>query len=144
MQFETIFGTLDKNTTQEFNYKQMIEYLLGVDEANKLYTQAVGQKNKTVPSAGEEILYKFVMPVKPINPMNSVLGEIGSKVIHSNINIEEEFKKRIGNYQQTSMQIIKVSENDIIQVMKNCHVELNQDEVIQLQAYIIHHKEGQN
>jgi hypothetical protein len=36
---------------------------------------------------------------------------------------------------------VNVSEVDIVSVLKNCKVELSQDERVQLQAFVIHKKE---
>jgi len=58
------------------------------------------------------------------------------------VNIEEEFKKKTGNYQQSSMNAIKVSEQDIIEALRSCNIQLSQDENVTLQAFIVHNKDG--
>ena len=105
-QFDILLGVLDKTTNrqnqQEFNYKQMLEYLIGSDEATKYFTQGLKGRKTQLEYGGEEdkddVVYKFTLPAQPVNPLNMILGEIGFKVIQSSINIEEEFKKRVGNY----------------------------------------------
>jgi len=69
-QFDVILGVLEQNISKESNYKQMLEYFLGVDQANSLYIQVMKQQGP----AKEEVIYKFVMPKNPINPLNNVLG----------------------------------------------------------------------
>jgi hypothetical protein len=52
------------------------------------------------------------------------MGEIGAKIIKSSINIEEEFKKKI-NFNSTNMHLVKISENEFIDVLKNCRIHLD-------------------
>jgi Ca2+-binding EF-hand superfamily protein len=39
-QFNLIFGALDKNTSGEENYKQLLELLIGADEAQRVFAAA--------------------------------------------------------------------------------------------------------
>lgn len=52
--------------------------------------------------------------------MNMVLGEIGNKIIRSSKNIEEELKKKLGNFNNSTINLLRIPEKDIIDLLKNC------------------------
>lgn len=83
---------------------------------------------------------QFIMPQQPINPSNSTMAGIGRKVIQSNINIEAEFKKKIGT-QQANSPAPKTTEAEIIDVLQACRVTLTQDERVELQAFVTNNRE---
>ena len=64
-QFDTVFSVLDKNRAGDINYKQMLEYILGPEDANKLFTgAALGYPGAT--NFGKAIADKkaqFIMPI---------------------------------------------------------------------------------
>jgi hypothetical protein len=39
-----------------------------------------------------------------------IMGDIGNLVIKSNINIVEEFKKKVGNFTEKNMHLVKISD----------------------------------
>lgn len=90
----------------------------------------------------EEFVYKFQMPKAPVNPLNMTLGDIGTLIIKSNVNIAEEFKKKVGNFTDKNMHLVKISDQNIIDTFKNCNIQLNNDEYVNLNAFIIQKKDS--
>ena len=131
-----IFGALDKNTTGEENYKQLLELLMGAEEAQRLFAAAQMGLRPTGPSQ----TVQFVMPLQPSNPQSKIMGEIGWKIIKGGKNYEEEFKSRIGQAQAISSQPT-TSSQAIYNVLDTCGVKLTIDERNTLEAYLSSNKD---
>lgn len=108
----------------------MLELMYGFDEANRLFSDVGGYRKRETFAPR-----KFVMPQQPINPQNSVLASIGCKLIYSNINYEDEFKRKLGPTQATSASP-KTSDKEILDVLRICKVSLSNDENVEFNAFI--------
>lgn len=98
-QFGLIFSALDESQPQVYNYKQLLEIVLGHDDAQKFFAGAAlgGGKFGGAIAMGSQV--KFVMPREPIGAKSNILADIGRKFIKSGLNYEDMLKKLIGEAQ---------------------------------------------
>lgn len=75
------------------------------------------------------------MPREPIGAKSNILADIGRKFIRSGLNYEDMLKKLIGEAQAYALSP-KGTEENILQLLKDCKVELTNDERLTIQALI--------
>lgn len=137
-QFMQFFSALDQNSRGELNYKQLLELVLGEEDALKFFS---GGGFTGTSRMRPQAQIQFVMPIQPTGAKTAIMGEIGKKFIQAGKNYEEEFKIRIGE-KQASSQVPRATDQEMLSVMTACGVRLTEDERVTLQGYIASQKDS--
>lgn len=88
-QFDTVLSALDQAQPEVYNYKQLLELVLGHEEALRFFAgEALG--------AGTTKKVAFVLPTQPVGAKSSQLSEVGKRFIAAGLNYEEVLKSIIG------------------------------------------------